>query len=217
MSQESRRARVNNIINKLSTEINYTRQRIATSTETRKNNKAYEESAETYSKHLKVYKNTLDAQNKFLKDLKKAKSERQQQVKDTIYAGFYNVKNIIPNASEVDLDIAPDAVRLVKRVNGNSLSICKRDGSAYNSMLAFYSHVNLLKMSRFENLMIMDEALAVVSANKSEEFSLYLPFLARGCAMILIEQKDEIFIQSGEIVEYRFKKIDGVTQVRRVS
>lgn len=217
MPNQSRQSRIYNITNRLGSEISYSRQKVSTSVQARKLNEQYEAEAEKLSRFIKVYKETMSIQKAFLKDLKNAKANRQKLVKDTIYAGFYNVKNIIPNASEVDLDIQADAVRLVKRVRGEKLSICKRDGSAYNSMLAFYATVNLLKMSKFENFMIMDEALSVVSANKSEEFSLYLPYLARGLVLVLIEQKDEIFVKSGEIIEYAFKNVGGVTQIRRVS
>lgn len=217
MSIDDRRVYLNNIKNQLNTKIINTRQRIAASRDARESNLKYEEEVEKYAGIIKAFKNTLDVHKTALKEWKEAKSKRQRTVRDAVYSGFYSVKNIIPNASKVDLDIGPDSVRLVTNVNGTPLSICKRDGSAYNSMLAFYSTVNLLRMSDFLNFMLMDEALSVVSANKSEEFSKYLPFLAKGMQMILIEQKDEIFVQSGDIVEYNFKKVDNVTQIRRIS
>lgn len=216
MSRNSRRLYIDNIKNEINSFIISSRQKITTSKNARENNIRYEEEVAKHKNTIKVYKSTLDIQKAALKEWKEIKSKRQKAVKEAVYAGFYSVKNIIPNASQVELAIESDAVRLVTEVRGVPQSICKRDGSAYNSMLAFYSTANLLRMSNFLNLMLMDEALSVVSANKSEEFSKYLPFLAKGMLMILIEQKDEIFVESGDIIEYNFKKIDGVTQIRRI-
>lgn len=216
MSRNSRRLYIDNIKNEINSFIISSRQKITTSKNARENNIRYEEEVAKHKNTIKVYKSTLDIQKAALKEWKEIKSKRQKAVKEAVYAGFYSVKNIIPNASQVELAIESDAVRLVTEVRGVPQSICKRDGSAYNSMLAFYSTANLLRMSNFLNFMLMDEALSVVSANKSEEFSKYLPFLAKGMLMILIEQKDEIFVESGDIIEYNFKKIDGVTQIRRI-
>lgn len=217
MSRDSRRLYVDNIRNQINSSIINSRQAINTSKIARENNEKYEKEVADLQSTIKVYKNTLDIHKTALKEWKEIKSKRQKTVRESVYAGFYSVRNIIPNASQVDLAIESDAVRLVTEVKGVPQSICKRDGSAYNSMLAFYSTTNLLRMSNFLNFMLMDEALAVVSANKSEEFSRYLPFLAKGMLMVLIEQKDEIFVESGDIIEYNFKKVDGVTQIRRIT
>lgn len=211
------RARVNTVLMQIDSSIMHRKQKVLTSSKARKQNSEFDEKVKEHDRNIKVYKYTLSKQKVFLKDLIRAKDRRQVQVEDIVYAGFYNVKNIIPTGSDIDMDIQPDSVRLVKEVRGEKLSVSKRDGSAYNSMLSFTATANLLKVSRFLNIMIMDEYLSVVNPENSEEFSAYLPYITKGMLLIIIEQKEETVAKSGNIIEYSFKNVDGNTQIRRLS
>lgn len=152
--------------------------------------------------------------DRILKPLKDYNAEKQEKAISGIHAGIASVRSIITDSFKVALEIDKETAMLV---NEHEDEINLTEGSAFRAMNAFFMRDILLSNTNYLQFEILDEPLTTLSGPSSAEFSNYLPLLSRNKQKILIEQKDEAFVNTQGHTVYKFKKSEGRTRVEKLT
>jgi DNA repair ATPase RecN len=172
---------------------------------------------EKYRKQIKeaqsnkeVLEGTIEYVKAMRKEVVKYNTKKKEKSLNGIYAAINSAKAIIPDIVPVRLSMIRESACIV---NEKDDDINLVEGSGFRATLSLFARSQTLMNTDYIKTMVLDELLMPLSPETSARASKYLPILARKAQIILIEQKNEVFLDA-DITIYDFKKSEDCTKVR---
>lgn len=199
------------LLKMMSGEINSCQTKIDETERSIKESEALRVRLDLSNKNQKVVNDTITYLKDKTKKLIAYNAKRKERSMSSIYSGIYSAKNIIPDTTPVALSVERESAGLVND-KGDDVNLV--EGSAFRATLSFFTRSIILRNTEYMQSLVLDEPLTTLSAESSAALSAYLPILSKEMQIVLIEQKNEIFTTTDEVV-YIFAKSEGKTKVRR--
>lgn len=205
---------IHSVIGQLEREMSEVSYRIRKTNESNKKKEEIEKSIKTHKDEIFLINSLSRELKEIITPLLEYNADKQTKALAGIHAGISSARSIITDSFRVRLHIDKEQATLV---NEHDDEVNLTEGSAFRAMNAFFMRDIILSNTNYLQFDIADEPLTTLSGISSSELSNYLPLLARNKQKILIEQKDEVFVNANEQNVYKFKKSEGRTHIEKIS
>lgn len=201
----------NSILKVIKSEIDKCRTKIDETNRSVKETEMYRKGLDEARNNQQILQHTILYAKGKKKQLVEYNAKKKEKSLAGIHSAIYSAKTIIPDTVPVTMHITREEASLVNS-KGDDINLV--EGSAFRATLSLFTRLVVLNNTDYLKYVILDEPLTTLSPDSSALFSKYLPILSKNMLIVLIEQKDEVFLDTEGIV-YDFHKSENATQVRR--
>ena len=132
-------------------------------------------------------------------------SKKREHALKSINDGIMTANAIIPDAEKFHLEIGEKTAQIV---NEQGIEVYDSEGSAYASLISFYTRYAIVTNTQAQKFLLLDEVLATLSPESSANLSTVLPSISKNMLLILIEQKPEVFANGVDVAYHVTKNND---------